>query len=58
MQSDATKCRYPIKEAYKLIKDAGFEAIDWNFDDTWDYKALEKIVTGIAYYNAKNYFTF
>ena len=23
-----------------------------------DYKALEKIVTGIAYYNAKNYFTF
>ena len=23
-----------------------------------DYKALEKIVTGIAYYNAKNYFKF
>jgi len=23
-----------------------------------DYDALEKIVTGIAYYNAKNYFNF
>jgi glucuronate isomerase len=23
-----------------------------------DYKTLEKIVTGIAYYNAKNYFNF
>ena len=23
-----------------------------------DYKALEKIVTGIAYHNAKNYFKF
>ena len=23
-----------------------------------DYKALEKIVTGISYYNAKNYFNF
>ena len=23
-----------------------------------DYKALESIVTGIAYYNAKNYFKF
>ena len=42
IQSDATKCRYPMKEAYKLIKDAGFEAIDWNLDDSWNYKALEK----------------
>ena len=42
IQSEATKCLYPIDKAYKMIKDAGFEAIDWNLDDSWDYKALEK----------------
>ena len=42
IQSESTKCRFPAKEAYKMIKDAGFEAIDWNLDDSWNYKALEK----------------
>ncbi len=43
-----------------------FRRIMCNLIGTWvaegeypeDYKALEKIVTGIAYYNAKNYFKF
>ena len=42
IQSDATKCCLPDREAYRIIKESGFEAIDWNLDSSWNYKELEK----------------
>ena len=41
IQSGATVGIYPTyKEAYQRIKDAGFDAIDWNIDTHWNYKKI------------------
>ena len=40
MQSLATSKIYPMKEAYRKIKEAGFDAIDWNIDTAWNYKKV------------------
>lgn len=45
-QSQKLTGQYGIREAYRMIREAGFEAIDWNIDTEWNFKevtAAEKL---------------
>ncbi|MBQ9805732.1 MAG: sugar phosphate isomerase/epimerase [Clostridia bacterium] len=46
VQSQRLTGQYGIREAYRMIREAGFEAIDWNIDTEWSFKevtAAEKL---------------
>ena len=38
VQSQRLTGQYGIEKAYRLIREAGFEAIDWNIDTEWVFK--------------------
>ena len=40
IQTESLVSDFGKREAYKMIKEAGFEAIDWNINTTWSYPEL------------------
>ncbi|MBQ8431894.1 MAG: sugar phosphate isomerase/epimerase [Clostridia bacterium] len=40
IQSENLVERFGIENAYRMIKEAGFEAIDWNLDKAWKFKVV------------------
>ena len=42
IQSQNLVDTFGAKQAYSLIREAGFEAIDWNIDTAWDFDEVKK----------------
>jgi len=40
-QSQRLTGQYGIRDAYRMIREAGFEAIDWNIDTEWSFAAVK-----------------
>ena len=36
VQTGTVVYEYGFEKGYQLIRDAGFEAVDWNIDNLWD----------------------
>ena len=41
IQSQRITGQYGIEAAYRMIREAGFEAIDWNIDVEWDFNRVK-----------------
>jgi len=41
IQSESLVKYYGMEDAYRMIREAGFEAIDWNIDTCWDFDAVK-----------------
>lgn len=42
IQSETLVKYYGMEDAYGMIREAGFEAIDWNIDTAWDFEQVKK----------------
>ena len=40
IQSGRLTNTFGLEAAYRLIRDCGFEAIDWNIDTSWKFKEV------------------
>ncbi len=42
IQSERLVSQYGAKDAYRMIREAGFEAIDWNVDTAWNFSKVKE----------------
>ena len=40
VQTGTVVYEYGFEKGYQLIRDAGFEAVDWNIDNLWDAQRI------------------
>ena len=42
IQNESLVKYFGMEDAYGMIREAGFDAIDWNIDTSWDFDEVKK----------------